>query len=179
MAFSIEESWQQYYRDIDRLLNEIRPPRAGKSEKEWREPAYGYAANHMPDQRGAVRNLAKAHVDRRETLASRHGNDIIRAYGQGQTPLEWALLGPLPFTIGKLKVRFDAATTEDVEDGAREQELTAKQRYDAELIVIATMRDLARSARRQGYEFVVQLGDLPLRNDDDWVDDDDDDDDDL
>lgn len=84
----------------------------------------------------------------------------------------------------EIRIRLDAVTPDDIEDAARELDRAAKNVYDEVLILTDGMRDLARTARRQGLSTVAFLGDLkprgtdegiaPVGDDDDGDDDDDD-----
>lgn len=84
----------------------------------------------------------------------------------------------------EIRIRLDAVTPDDIEDAARELDRAAKNVYDEVLILTDGMRDLARTARRQGLSTVALLGDLkprgtdegiaPVGDDDDGDDDDDD-----
>lgn len=178
------ESWKAYRRAIDRILCEDRPARAGVDEREWRERAYGYARNHIPDETNLVRHIAQQEVDRREAQATKRGNILLRAYARGASPLDWSIVGPWPVKVGELRIRLDAATPDDIEDAARELEGRAKQVYDEVVMLVGCMRDLARRARRAGMELVAQLGDEspsgpfepgePPYGDGDWWGDDDD-----
>ena len=169
--------WAEYYEGIDQRLNEVRPPRSNQADREWREPVYGWARNHIPNESHLVRVFAERVVDNRETQASKRGNRYLRQWClSGGMPLLWKDLGALPCIVEKVRIRMDAATPDDFDDAAREMEATAKQNYDATLIVVGAMRDLARMARRAGCDYVAQVGDLPPRSMPesmpDWDDDD-------
>jgi hypothetical protein len=156
----LDDSWAEYHAEIDRRLDEVRPPRAGVGETDWREPVYGWARNHIPNEPDLVRRTAKRVVDLREGEATKRGNVFLRAYGHGQQMLDWAMLGALPIKVGEVRVRFDAATPEDLEDAARLLERNAKRQYDEEVLLVGVMRDIARDARRGGFAFVAQIGNL-------------------
>lgn len=157
---SSDESWAEYRAGIDKILDEDRPPRAGVGEKAWRERAYGWGRTHIPNESEIVRHFAVREVDNREMQATKRANGFLRAYGHGQAVLDWKLLGALPVKVGDVRVRFDAATPDDVEDAARQLEVNAKRQYDEEVLLVGVMRDLARDARRSGHLVVSQLGDL-------------------
>lgn len=171
-----DTSWKQFHADIDEQLNQRRPDRVGSSEKDWREPVYAWARNHMPDETHLVRVVAQREVDRREQEATKKGYRIIRQYADGQAPLSWEIIGPYPIIVDGLRIRLDAATPDDIEDACRELEATAKKSYDQVIVLVNCFRDLARSARRAGYATVAQIGDqealygdleLPAMNDED------------
>lgn len=157
-----DKSWKEFRAAIRERLNEHRPDRVGAGETEWREKDYAWARNHMPDESRLVRVVAKQEVDRQEALATRKGNDILRRYIQGESPLEWALLGPYPITIDGLRIRWDAATPDDADDAAREYLDDSKRRYDKEVVLGHGMQDLSRKARREGHSKVAQIGDQPI-----------------
>ena len=71
--------WAEYYEGIDQRLNEVRPPRSNQADREWREPVYGWARNHIPNESHLVRVFAERVVDNRETQASKRGNPCIRS----------------------------------------------------------------------------------------------------
>ncbi len=172
------DSWAEFRHEIDRKLDELRPERGSQSEKEWRAPVYGWARNHIPDESNLVRYFAEAEVDRREGLATKRGNLLLRRWAKGQMPLFWVDLGPLPVVVEKVRIRLDAVTPDDIEDAARELEHQGKATYDEVLLLVDGMRDLGRNARRKGLSVVALLGDLKPRTDRSIFDDDDDLDDD-
>jgi hypothetical protein len=172
------ESWALFHDGIDQRLNELRPPRSGQYDRDWREPVYGWARNHIPNESRLVHVFAEKEVNTREANMTKRGNRYLRDWcAVGAFPLLWSDLGPLPIIVEKVRIRMDAATPDDFDDAARELEVNAKKNYDATLIVVGAMRDLARMARRGGLTFVAQVGDLPGREsdspDDGWGEDDD------
>lgn len=175
------DSWAEFRAEIDRRLDQRRPARSSQSEKDWREPVYGWARNHIPDESNLVRHVAEHEVDVREGRATKRGNKFLRHWAKGQMPLLWADLGALPVLVEGVRIRLDAVTPDDIEDAARELDRNAKNVYDEVLVLTDGMRDLARSARRQGLPIVALLGDLKPRGTDEGiapdVDDDVDDDD--
>lgn len=153
------DSWVDYRRRIDQILDEDRPERASVGDQSWRHRAYGWARNHIPDEEHLVRHFAEQEVDRREREATKAGNAIIRRWLHGQAPLDWALLGPKPIKVDELlRVRLDAATPDDIEDSARLLETKGKAQYDEVIALANGMRDLARAARRAGHAYVALLG---------------------
>lgn len=164
-----QESWENYRAAIAERLDERRPARCAMGEKDWREPVYGWARNHIPNESTLVRVFAEAEVDRVEGKATRRGNKYLRQWAKGQRPLLWADLGPLPVVVGKVRIRLDAVTADDIEDAAMELEAAGKVTYDEVVLLGRAMRDLARNTRRQGLAFVALLGDLgPRHMDDGW-----------
>lgn len=159
--------WAAYERGIDERLNAARPPRSGPKDRNWMEESgvLGWARNHLPFEQYAVRNFAEAIVIKREALANRRANGIVRRYALGQAPLFWGDLGPLPFTIDeeRVRVRFDAATPADLDNHAAHIRESAKKRVEAELVVAAALEDLANRARAAGFMRVAQIGDMPQR----------------
>jgi hypothetical protein len=156
--------WQEFRQEIDRRLDARRPERAGVSEKKWREPVYGWARNHLPDESNIVRRVAEREVDQRERQATRRGNDLIRAWMHGRMPLAWSLVGPLPVKVGRLRIRLDVATASEVEDAARELQANGKAVYDEVLLLCDGLRDIGRQARQQGYVAVALIGDQPPKS---------------
>jgi hypothetical protein len=156
--------WQEFRHEIDLRLDARRPERAGVSEKEWREPVYGWARNHLPDELNIVRRIAEREVDLRERQATRRGNDYIRAWMHGRMPLSWQLVGPLPIKVGKLRIRLDIATASEVEDAARELRANAKAVYDEVLLLCDGLLDIGRQARQKGCVAVALIGDQPPRS---------------
>lgn len=174
---SQDRLWAEFNDQIRNLLNKHRPDRTSASDKDWLEPVYGWARNHLPDERHAIRNLAKAKVDGLEGAATKRGNDYVRQWAKGQRPLFWADLGPLPISVGNgERVRFDAATPDDVEDAALDLHAKGKATYDEVVLLTETMHDLARKARRAGLSIVALIGDQPPRDGDNTGDDDEDED---
>src|SRR5262245_24605150 len=104
--------------EIDKRLDAQRPARAEVGEKDWREPVYGWARNHITDEQHLVRNYARTEVDRREKEATKAGNAQIRKWIDGQAPLDWTMLGAKPIIVNKLRVRLDAATDGDLDTAA-------------------------------------------------------------
>lgn len=177
---SNEETWAAYHAEIDRRLDQLRPQRSSSADKEWREDVYGWARNHIPDERNLVRFFAEKAVDIREASATRRGNLLLRHWAKGHLPLLWSDLGPLPVRVNGMRIRMDALTPDDMDDAAREQRSKAKQVYDEVLILSESMEDLARTARRAGCSFVAEIGDQDPRgadvqeadfDDPDWEDD--------
>jgi len=156
--------WTQFRREIDKRLDAIRPQRASVGEKEWREPVYGWARNHIPDETNLVRRFAEREVDTREREATKRGNEHLRRWMRGQLALTWADIGPLPVKVGKLRIRLDAATPEDLDDAAGEVQADGLRTWNEVLLLAETMRDLAKQARHHGYVVVALLGDLPPRH---------------
>ena len=153
--------WKAYHREIDQRLDELRPERVGAGEKEWREPVYGWARNHIPDESNIVHHFAEQIVDRREGQATKRGNEHLRRWMHGQMPLTWADLGPLPIRVGKLRIRLDAATPEDLDDAAGEVQADGARTWQEVLLLAETMREIAKLARRAGLATVAKVGDLP------------------
>lgn len=155
------DSWTEYRRQIDRLLDEHRPARANAGDKDWREPVYGWARNHIPDESNLVRHFAERSVDGREGQATKRGNRVLRLWLHGQTPLEWKICGPLPIVANRVRVRLDAAIPDEVEDAATELRHRGKLTYDEILLLSEGLQRLARLARRAGLAKVSLIGDLP------------------
>jgi hypothetical protein len=161
-----KQLWGEFYAGIDDRLNKARPARSNTQDRDWLQPVIGWAANHIPNEMYLVRTFAEREVHKREGDANRKANALLKQYATGQMMLTWADLGPLPFTIddrAKLRVRYDAATPEDLEAHARFIRGSARRRYDAELVVADTLDDLARVAREAGYSRVALIGDMPVR----------------
>lgn len=158
-----EDTWAAYHSEIDKRLDEIRPRRSSSGDKDWREPVYGWARNHIPDESNLIRHFAEKEVDRREATATKRGNDLLRRWAKGQMPLLWSDLGPLPTLVDGVRIRMDALTPDDMDDAAREQRSKAKQVYDEVLILSESLEDLARTARRSGCSFVAEIGDQDPR----------------
>jgi hypothetical protein len=126
-------------------------------------------AEDIPDETHLVRHYAKEIVDRREALATKRANIVLRKWAHGQTPLDWCLAGPLPIKANGVRIRLDAATPDDIEDAARELEAAGKATFDEVMLLAACMRDLARGARRSNLPTVVLLGNLGPRHDHDGI----------
>lgn len=182
------DSWVEYRHEIDRRLDAVRPERCGANEKDWREPIYGWARNHIPDESNLVRRFAEKEVNNRERIATTRGNKLLRGWLHGRVRLAWRFLGPLPVVVGKVRIRLDAATPDDLEDAARELEERGRLVFNEVLLLVGGLRDLARAARRQGLLTVSLIGDLapctpfregflPYEGPDDEISDVDDDDD--
>lgn len=161
------DAWAEFRREIDRRLDELRPPRADTGDRTWREPVYGWARNHLPDETNVVRKFAKDEVDRRETEATKSGNKIVREWMKGWRPLHWHDLGPKPIKVTEtLRVRSDAATPDDFDDAAQLIITAGKRTFDEVMLLGEGMHDIARLARRAGHAYVALLGDLPSRGGD-------------
>lgn len=157
------DSWTEYFRGIDQRLDALRPDRSGRNDKDWREPVYGWARNHIPDESNLIRKFAEREVDRREAVATKRGNKLLRSWARGQAALFWKDLGPLPVVVAKVRIRLDAVTPDDIDDAARELEEAGKAVYDEVVLLGLALRDLGRAARRKGLATVALLGDLDPR----------------
>lgn len=169
------QTWAEYHAEIDKRLDALRPKRSSSGDKDWREPIYGWARNHIPNESNLVRHFAEKEVDQREGKATRRGNKMLRRWAKGQIPLVWSDLGPLPVVVDGQRIRMDALTPDDMDDAATELHSNAKQVYDEVEILSMSLRDLARTARRAGCSFVAEIGDLDPRGtevDEDDLDDD-------
>lgn len=156
--------WQEFRRQIDRRLDSRRPDRAGVGEKEWREPIYAWARNHMPDESNLVRRIAEREVDHREGIATKRGNNLLRDWMHGRGPLSWSLVGPLPVRVGRLRIRLDVATPVEVEDASRELLAAGQATYDEVALLCQGLNELAKQARQKAYLTVALIGDLPPRS---------------
>ena len=157
--------WQEFYRSIDLKLDSIRPKRASLKERDWREPVYGWARNHIPDESTIIHRFAEKEVDRREAQATRRGNDILKLYWEGQAPLFWNDIGQWPIKVDReQRVRLDACTPQDFEDAATLLQDTALKTYNHAMMVVQAERELARRARDAGLIIVALLGDLSPRS---------------
>lgn len=164
-----DDPWGAYSAEIDRRLDEARPERSASGDKEWREDVYGWARNHIPNESNLVRYFAEKIVDSREARATRRGNKLMRAWAKGHRPLLWTDLGPLPVVVDKVRIRLDAVTPDDMDDAARELLAAGKATYDEVVLLGMAMQDLARNARRHGFDRVALLGDLEPRHNDDGI----------
>jgi len=156
--------WNEFYAEIDRRLDAIRPPRVGVNEREWREPVYGWARNHIPNESELVRRFGEKEVDRREGQATKRGNRKLKEYLRGQGMLFWDDIGALPITVGELRVRLDTATWKDVREHTQARRALATQRADEEFAICDFLDELARRAKRRGLSTIAQLGDMPPRS---------------
>lgn len=163
----LRQSWKEFYAEVDRRLDAVRPERVGQGEYEWREPVYGWVRNHLPDEANLIRRTAKAEVDRREVQATKRGNNFLRAWMHGQAPLSWKLVGPLPIVVDKVRIRLDVASPEDVENAARQLLKRGTQTFQEVQLLVTALGDLARAARKEGFARVSRLGDMAPRKDDD------------
>jgi len=151
----------EFRREIDSRLDQARPERVSAGEKEWREPIYAWARNHMPDESHLVRRIAKQEVDGRETQATKRGNNLLRDYMHGRAPLAWSMVGPKPVCVGKLRIRLDVATPKEVEDAARELLVSGQQTFDEVAVLVRCLEEIAEEARQKGYLTVALIGDKP------------------
>jgi len=159
----VEIMLSEFRREIDNRLDRYRPQRVAAGEKDWREPVYAWARNHMPDETHLVRRIAKQEVDNRETQATKRGNKLLRDYMHGRSPLSWAMVGPLPVVVGRLRIRLDVATPKEVEDAARELLVTGQAIFDEVALLASCLEELAEEARQKGYLTVAKIGDKPPR----------------
>lgn len=157
-----EVEWAEFRAGIVQRLDEVRPPRAGINETDWREPVYAWARNHMPNETMLVRKVAVDQVNNRERDATRRGNDFLRRWILVQVPLFWSDIGYLPIRLGEQHIRLDASTPADMRQFAREIRAHAKQRFDSELLVADAAEELAERATQAGLLLISKLGDLPL-----------------
>lgn len=155
--------WQEFRSEIDKRLDARRPERVSVTERDWRQPVYAWARNHMPDETNLVRRIAEREVDRRESEATKRGNNLIRDYMHGRAPLSWQLVGPLPIKVDKLRIRLNVATAAEVEDAARELRAAGKQVFDEVNLLCDGLLLLAREARERGVIAVSLIGDQPPR----------------
>lgn len=156
-----EEAWAEYRTKIRDLLNDARPLRVEDGDKAWREPIYGWARAHMPDETQLVRREARRVVDHIEGVATKRGNELLRDWWQGREPLDWSLVGPYPVRVDEIRVRLDHATTRDVAVAAAQLHVANEKVYEAAEAAVAAMRDLVARAERAGLTVVAELGDLP------------------
>lgn len=179
-----QQTWAAYHTEIDKRLDALRPQRSSSGDKDWREPVYGWARNHIPNESNLVRHFAEKEVDAREGKATRRGNKMLRRWAKGQIPLVWSDLGPLPVVLNGTRIRMDALTPDDMDDAAQEIESNGKQVFAEVLLLAESLRKLAQNARRAGYSFVAEVGDLDplsmevIEDDEDDEEDDEDPDDD-
>ena len=159
-----KQMWEEFRREVDRRLDAVRPERASVGQKDWREPVYGWARNHLPDESNLVRRIAEREVDHREGEATKRGNGFIREWMHGRGPLSWELVGPLPVKVGKLRIRLDVATAIEVEDAARELLSQGKATFDEVVLLADGLFDLSRQAREKGCVTVALIGDQPPRS---------------
>lgn len=137
-------------------------------EREWREPIYGWARNHIPDESNIVKRFAEKEVDRREREATTRGNKQLRRWMDGQMPLVWNDIGALPIMVDKqLRVRLDAATVQDFEAAANLIQADGLRVYQETLRVAECERELAGRARQAGVVIVAMIGDQPPRIEED------------
>lgn len=155
--------WTAFRHGIDDVLDADRPDRAGVNESEWRERAYAWARNHMPNEAMLIRQVAVDQVNLRERNATRRGNNILRRHYLGQIALTWEDVGFLPIRLEDQHIRLDASTPADLRKFSREIRATAKQHYDAQLIVADEAEELAELATQASVLYVRQIGNLPPR----------------
>lgn len=156
--------WREFHQEIDRRLDARRPKRASMKERDWREPVYGWARNHIPDESNIVRRFAEKEVDRREEQATKRGNRELRRWMDGQMPLIWNDIGALPVKVrDDLRVRLDAVTPQDLEDAAKIVETDGFKVWQETQRLGECERELARRARAAGFVIVALIGDLPPR----------------
>lgn len=163
-------AWAEFNEKIRALLDKHRPNRSIHNEKGWREPVYGWARNHIPDESNLIRHYAEREVDSQERTATLRGNRLLRQWAKGQRPLIWSDLGALPIVVGGTRVRLDSATPDDIEDAALELHAKGKATYDEVVLLTETLHELARSARRAGFATVALIGDQPPRDGEDTAD---------
>lgn len=156
-----DRQWSEFRSEIDKMLDQSRPQRVAAAEKEWLEPIYSWARNHMPDESRLVRIIAKREVDRREGIATKHANNLLRDYMHGRAPLSWSMVGPKPIRVGRLRIRLDVATPKEVEDGARQLLSEGQQVFDEVAMLVRCLEELAEEARQKGYLTVALVGDKP------------------
>jgi hypothetical protein len=157
----------EFRHQIDVRLDRHRPERVSAGEKDWREPIYAWARNHMPDESHLVRRIAKQEVDGREMQATKRANNLLRDYMHGRAPLSWSLVGPLPVRVGKLRIRLDVATPKEVEDAARELLTVGQATFDEVAVLVKCLEELADEARQKGYLTVALIGDKPPHSQED------------
>lgn len=163
-----ERAEAEYRAEIDRRLDAIRPKRAAISDRDWREPVYTWARNHMPNETNLVRRQAQRDVDRRERDATHRGNGKLRDWQIGTMPLFiWTDVGPTPIRVGDDHVRLDAVTIRDGRQFARETRTSAKRTYDSQLLVATAIEEMCDLATEKGCLLLAELGDLPAPGVDD------------
>lgn len=164
-----DDLWGPYREEITQRLNRDRPASYARVDQAWMEPTMAWARARMPaDEATVIRKYARDEVIRQEKSANRKANRFLKEYAAGRRPLTWADLGPLPFTVDRAtgyRIRFDAATPENLDALATLVEEDAKRRYAAEMAVVAALRTLADDARKLGLTRVALIGDLPMRDD--------------
>jgi hypothetical protein len=163
------DSWAEYHRVIDQMLDEDRPPRSLPSERDWMERAKGWARNHIPNESGIVRYFADKEVETREGRATRVGNDVIRLWMKGQAPLDWTIDGRKPIKLRDgTRVRLNAATPTDLFDAARALARQLKITYDNGMVTARGMWSLGMEADRRGLDVAEWLGPLEPGVADGW-----------
>jgi hypothetical protein len=164
-----DESWAEYNRTIDRMLDEDRPTRSINADRDWMERTKGWARNHIPNETGIVRYFADKEVERREGRATKAGNDVVRVWMKGQAPLDWGIDGRKPIKLRDgTRVRLDAATPADVWDAARTLARQLKTTYDNGMVAARGLWLLGAEADRQGLDLVMWLGPLAPGAAEEW-----------
>lgn len=160
--------WAEFREGIRLRLNRDRPSRHDRNDVAWMQPTNAWAANRLPAPEMAVRKYAEREVANINGKANREANDLLKRYAKtGQIPLDdfpWMELGPLPFTLDKnsgLRVRFDAATPDDLTTHAEMKRASATERMETELGVADVIDELAELARAAGYGVVWMLQGRP------------------
>lgn len=153
-------SWAEYYARIDAILDEDRPARALPSETAWMERARGFARNHIPNESEIVRHFGDDITSRREGLATKAANKILRLWMNGQAPLDWGIDGSKPIKLKDgTRVRLDCATSDDLRNAARALAGRLRITYDNGMVAARGMWLLATEATRRGYATASDIGD--------------------
>lgn len=154
--------WEDWRAQIAEDLNKHRPDRYERNETDWMGPVIARARGRMPtDDAVVIRRHVEKEVRNQETQSHKRGNKFVREWNEGRRPLDWKLYGPCPILVDGIKVRFDAASRQDVRDFVDQAHADNLANFNRAEIALDGYRTLERMAAAQGYEQLSLLGDLP------------------
>jgi hypothetical protein len=149
---------------IDEWLSEERPERYDAETKDWMDPVVEQVATELSrrPREDVVRDNAQRRVYQREGIATKTANRILRDIADsGQLPLEFEEdpLGRLrlPLSIDRQRVRFGAASAEDLKEWELENSREQDKRDQAQIESREGSRLLRGWMQEQGVHRVEDL----------------------
>lgn len=155
---------------IDDLLYDVRPERYSADDKDWMDPVITRIETELGRRRvrEVIHDIARRRVHNREAVATRKANRILRDINDtGQLPLGWGdgedwkklFVDTLhcPLSIARQRVRFGAASPQDLNQWELENARDDDKRRMAQISARAGARLVAQWALEQGVGRVEDL----------------------
>lgn len=151
-----------FAREIDRRLSAARPERYGPADIDWKSDTIAWGVANYPDHETAIADQVRAYVKRAEHQATLRLRSYLRHWKYNGRYLRVDEIGASPIVIDRTgtRVRYDAATPEDLDQAAALNDEQSEYAYQQRRAYSEAIRDLSRRARAAGLMHVAQLGDL-------------------